>query len=211
MENGATVEDAIYQMTGNGDTLTKEKTINANYKLNNYNSAIKGYLDNWYEKNLTTYSNYLDNEAVYCNDRSISDYAAWNQSGTSLTTNLRFYRFNSNSDLNCINETDRFSVSNNKAELTYSIGLLTEAERYLMTSDFAKTGIEYWSNAPKYYKNAGINMNSVSTAGSRSNGDPQSAYAVRGVITLRPKTTLESGTGTYSDPYIIGPLVTRTN
>ncbi len=211
LENGATVEDAIYQMTGNGDTLTKEKTINANYKLNNYNSAIKGYLDNWYEKNLTTYSNYLDNEAVYCNDRSISDYAAWNQSGTSLTTNLRFYRFNSNSDLNCINETDRFSVSNNKAELTYSIGLLTEAERYLMTSDFAKTGIEYWSNAPKYYKNAGINMNSVSTAGSRSNGDPQSAYAVRGVITLRPKTTLESGTGTYSDPYIIGPLVTRTN
>ena len=73
LENGATVEDAIYKMTGNGTPETKSKAINANYELNNYSSSIKGYLDNWYKKNLTAYTSFLDQTSVYCNDRSIRE------------------------------------------------------------------------------------------------------------------------------------------
>ncbi len=118
LENGMSIEDAIYQMTGTGTQETKAKPVNINYELNNYNSSIKGYLDNWYKKNLTDYTNYLDNTSVYCNDRSINDLGGWNPSGTSITARRQFYHYGDNRDSNCVNETDRFSETNSKAELS---------------------------------------------------------------------------------------------
>ena len=211
LENGATVEDAIYKMTGNGTPETKSKTINANYELNNYNSSIKGYLDNWYKKNLTTYASYLDNTSVYCNDRSIRDLGGWNPSGTSITGYLQFYQYIVNRDLNCVSETDRFAVTNNKAKLTYPIGLLTEPERYLMTATFAKTGQEYLGGSP-YLFDIFARVRLVDGRGDAANfGSVGNSYGARGVVTLKPGTKLENGTGTYLAPYIVGPIVDRNS
>ena len=212
LENGTTVEDAIYKMTGNGTVETKSKTNNANYELNNYNSAMKGYLDNWYKKNLTGYTSFLDGTSVYCNDRSIRELGGWNPTNSpSLTTTLQFYQYSANRDLNCVNETDRFAVTNNKAELTYPIGLLTEPERNLMTANFAKTGQYYWGASPGLFRNYLAYVRYVVTSGDSYNDYVYTSYGARGVVSLRPGTKLEKGTGTYNDPYIVGPIVDRNS
>ena len=172
---------------------------------------MKGYLDNWYKKNLTAYNNYLDQSSVQCNDRSIRDLGGWNPSGTSLTGHLQFKQYSANRDLNCVNENDRFSVTNNKAKLTYPIGLLTEPERNLMTANFAATGQYYWGASPDNFASDVARVRFVNTAGGCNGDYVGNSYGARAVITLKPGTKLEDGTGTYTDPYVVGPLVTRDN
>ena len=50
-------------MYGDTDATLEEARTNTN------DSTIKAYIDNWYENNFSTYTNYLSNDAVYCNDR----------------------------------------------------------------------------------------------------------------------------------------------
>jgi len=206
LENGKTVEDALKEMIN-----YKANANDSDENINVYNSAIKGYLDNWYKKNLTAYTSYLDSTSVYCNDRSIKDLGGWNSSGTSLTGYLQFKQYSGNRDLNCVNETDRFAVNDSKAELTYPIGLLTEPERNLMTANFAKTGQNYRGASPYYFIYDGAIARYVKDTGVAHYFSVKSGYGARGVVSLRPGTKLEDGTGTYTDPYIVGPLVTRTN
>ena len=209
LENGLTVEDAVYQMTGYGSTETKAKTVNANYKLNNYNSAMKGYLDNWYAKNLTEYTSYLDDASVYCNDRNIRDLAGLNPNGTNLTGYLLFNQSNTSGNLNCGNETDRFAVTNSKAKLSYPVGLLTEPERNLMTAKYARTGQVYWIASPTYFFAGFAQVRFVAPSGIDVDNQANVSLGIRPVVTLKPGTEITSGTGTYDSPYIVGPIVTR--
>ena len=205
LENGKTVEDALKEMI---NYKANENDLDEN--INVYNSAMKGYLDNWYKKNLTAYASYLDSATVYCNDRSIRDLGGWNPSGTSLTGYLQFKQYSTNKDLNCVKETDRFAVTNSKAELTYPIGLLTEPERNLMTANFAKTGRYYWGASPHYFSNNTAVFRAVDTTGDYYSTLVYVSFGARAVISLRPSTKLEDGTGTYTDPYIVGPIVERS-
>ena len=206
LENGETVESILKDMIN-----YKQNSSEEDANINNYNSTIKGYLDNWYNQNLnnTTYTQYLDDTAVYCNNRSVSNLGSWNKSSTNLTTSLQFKQYSANRDLNCENETDRFSVTNTKAELTYPIGLLTEPERNLMVAAYAKTGQYYWGLSPYYFSSRAL-VRSVNTAGDPDYINSNSAYGARAALTLRPGTEIEEGSGTYTDPYVVGPKVTRT-
>ncbi len=103
LENGDLLSDALYKMTGNGNSATKTK--NAGYNLNQNNSTAKTAIDNWFRANLTNevnvstsdYSEYLE-DTVYCNDRSYKTegssatyiQSGWNPNGGSLTTELYF-------------------------------------------------------------------------------------------------------------------------
>ena len=206
LENGKTVEDALKEMIN-----YKVNISDSDENINVYNSAIKGYLDNWYKKNLTAYSNYLANDTVFCNDRSVRNLGGWNSNGINLTGDLQFYQYSANRDLNCVNETDRFSKSNSKAKLEYPIGLLTEPERNLMTANFAKTGQQYLSLSPLSFSSGISAYMRIITEGGGNIYYNVSGIGVRAVITLKPGTKLESGTGAYTDPYIVGPIVTRDN
>ena len=53
-------------MYGNSDTTLEEARTNTN------DSTIKTYIDNWYKNNLISYTNYLSNDAIYCNDRELA-------------------------------------------------------------------------------------------------------------------------------------------
>ncbi len=206
LENGETVESILKDMIN-----YKQNSSEEDANINNYNSTIKGYLDNWYNQNLnnTTYTQYLDDTAVYCNNRSVSNLGSWNKSSTNLTTYLQFKQYSDNRDLNCENETDRFSVTNTKAELTYPVGLLTEPERNLMVTAYAKTGQVYWGLSPSYFSsNAYVRF--VYTTGDSSFNSSYVARGARAALTLRPGTEIEEGSGTYTDPYVVGPKVTRT-
>ena len=198
-------------MTGYGTSETIAREINANYQLNRYNSAAKGHVDNWYKKNLKDYTSYLDSNAVYCNDRVITKFACWSPScewdprnGVGhLTFNKYTSDYGENKNLNCINEADRFAVTNSKAQLTYPVSLITDPEKSLMAS--YSSGPGYWGITAAYFMtdaNVGLGENGSSTV--------VNSYPNRPVVTLKPKTVLDGGTGTYTDPYIIGPIVDRS-
>ena len=53
-------------MYGNSDTTLEEARTNTN------DSTIKTYIEDWYENNLLSYTNYLSSDAIYCNDREIA-------------------------------------------------------------------------------------------------------------------------------------------
>ena len=114
-----------------------------NYKethVNNNDSVMKELLDKWYENNLINYASYLDDDAGFCNDRSVASTSnTWISDDTALGygTNTTFYgAYNRLINLNkpqfaCPQKNDLFtsttSVKGNK-KLKYSIGTLTADE-----------------------------------------------------------------------------------
>ena len=122
-----------------------------NNRLNTNDSAIKSYVDNWYKNNLTAYTKYLSNDAVYCNDRNLA-------SGQTYSTTSKFYYApyeriltNKQPTYNCTNMSDAFSVNNTSAKLDYPVGLMT-------IDELSYAGGEHYKNltAPYawYYTNA---------------------------------------------------------
>ena len=116
-----TYNDPIYVGYKYGTTGSLE-----NNRLNTNNSTIKTYIDNWYKNNLTAYTKYLSNDAVYCNDRNLA-------SGQTYSTTKRF-NYASYERLggdtiaptyNCTNMSDAFSVNNTSAKLDYPVGLMS--------------------------------------------------------------------------------------
>ena len=212
LENGDT--NPVYVML-NGKT--QNETDDAN--INRYSSAIKGQLDNWYKKNIDTLSSsvkgLIDTSAVYCNDRSTTDIQAWDKDTaiTSTVPTIKFYQYNVNKDLRCANVTDRFSKENEKANLTYPVGLITEPERNLMSSNYAATGQYYWGVSPfafNYYTYYDAGVRVVNTSGATGNdGIVDYANGARPLVSLRPDADIEEGDGSYDTPYVIGDKISR--
>ena len=202
LSNGETIESALKKMINN----TGDGSVN----INVYNSAIKGYLDNWYAKNLINFTNYLDTETVYCNDRrtttiaGVNQIGGWDKSGDLTTSDtIQFRQYSTNKDLSCGNVTDRFSVNNNKAKLIYPIGLLTEPERWLMGNNYAVTGQDYWGLAPRQFTTSDAFVYRVGTLGGMYYSGVYYDFGVRPVVSLKPDVTVISGDGGYETPYKI--------
>ena len=180
-----------------------------NDNVNSTNSTIKTTIDNWYSSNMTSYTDYLE-DTVFCNDRSISNLGGWNPSGGSLTTYLYFgANSRDTANLKCINETDRFSISNSKAKLTYPVGLLSMDETLLgkTTSKnsrdnyYLKTGSYYWAGSPSYFNLAyECNVYSDGYLSNRSVGD---TLGVRPAVSLIPGTVYSEGDGSKNNPYVV--------
>ena len=98
-----------------------------NNRLNTNNSTIKTYVDNWYKNNLTAYTKYLSNDAVYCNDRNLASGQTYSTSTTSSFNYASVERIRTNKQptYNCTNMSDVFSVNNTNAKLDYPVGLMT--------------------------------------------------------------------------------------
>ena len=182
--------------------------------VNKYNSAIKGVIDNWYKQNIDdkNLTNYLDDDAVYCNDRTITDYGSW---GPNITTTggdkyyLKFKHYNSTflpskSRLECNNETDRFSGNNIKAKLVYPIGLLTKSENAMMYRGYIRTGQDWWGGgSPSRVETDNAHSFYVNSSGNYYNRSVSDVEGVRPAIVLKPGIEIASGDGTYNNPYVI--------
>lgn len=196
LENGETIESALKKMVNN----TGDSGVN----INVYNSAIKGYLDNWYAKNLINYTKYIDLETVYCNNRSAQTINGLNKTGDLSLNPLVFYTSGSPRDLGCSNITDRFSVNNNYAKLTYPVGLLTDGERITMGESYAMAGEkEYWLISPIEFSQRDVRVRLTSTSGGNRIRKVNDAAGVRPVISLKPDNRVISGDGSYERPYKI--------
>ena len=190
LTNGKNVEDAIDEMLYADD-------------VNTTNSTIKTYIDNWYQSNLSSYTDDLE-DTVFCNDRRISDLGGWNPNGGSVGKYINFY--STTGDLSCINNTDRFSTLNNSAKLTYPIGLASDSEMTLINNNLArKTGALYWLGTPDSFdNNDGVNERIVYYVSGRITAlSGNSVLGVRPVISLKPDTEYSSGDGSKNNPYVV--------
>ena len=192
LTGGKSVSDALNEMLYADDVNTKDSTI-------------KAYIDSWYEKNIKDkYEDKLE-DTVFCNDRSISSLGGWNPDGGS-TTLLQFKNYStSNKSLECINETDRFSVNNAKAKLKYPIGLLTVPELSLAnygSGHYFNSGETVWLGSPNRFDGSTAGVLVVQWSGLHY-GFVGSSDGVRPAVSIKPGTTISSGDGTYTNPFVI--------
>ncbi|MDY4544641.1 MAG: hypothetical protein SPE00_04945 [Bacilli bacterium] len=192
LTGGKSVNDALNEMLYADDVNTND-------------SAIKAYIDNWYENNLASYEDKLE-DTVFCNDRSTTSLGGWNPNGGYTTKYLQFKNYStSNQSLVCANETDRFSVNNPKAELKHPIGLLSVPELSLAgyrSSHYFNNGQYVWLASPYYFSYSYAYVGEVGASG--WDGDSvRGSGGVRPSVSIKPGTSYSSGDGSYTLPFVI--------
>ena len=201
LDGEANIEEAVNNMLYNND-------------VNRYNSSIKGIIDAWYKQNLLSKTNMLE-DTVYCNARNMINQSTngWNKDGsiTVDATSIQFKNYTLNNDLSCTNVTDQFAVSNNKAKLTYPVGLATTEELYTLTNNnsstyyrtLTNTGAHWWGLSPFYFNGNFAYVRGVFYDGGLSFLSVDDANGARPVVSLSTGAVISSGSGTESDPFII--------
>ena len=198
LTNGKSVNDALNEMLYADDVNTKDSTI-------------KTYIDSWYESNLASYQDKLE-DTVFCNYRSMNNESSngWNPNGGSTSTILEFKNYNTNNQsLVCTNETDRFSMSNPKAKLKYPIGLLSLPELKLAgygSSHYYNNGQEVWLAYPSDLYNSSTYVGLTGSGGFMVNFANDS-NGVRPSVSLKPNTYFSSGDGSFTNPFVIGDTI----
>ena len=198
----------------------------ANARTNQTNSStIKTTIDNWYAKNMTSYTKYLSTTAVYCNDRS-------NPAGGYNTGNTTFYygAYTRNvagktPTYTCTATEDKFTVdiSTGNGKLTYPVALMTVDEIayaggmygsnadvwfYTNSSNTSSTGtLKWWTMSPYYWYSGGyadiFYLFGSDYPGYTSNNNVTNAFAVRPVISLKSNVFWKSGDGSADNPFEI--------
>ena len=198
--NGKKVEDALSDMFSNTT-----------------NSTIKAAIDTWYQSNMTSHTNKLE-DTVYCNDRSIGALNGWNPDGGSTWTDytLLFSGYNRAyttyaPSLGCTNKNDAFTVRESgtgNGKLTYPVGLLTSDEAMLAgmkgdtgVANYLNNSTYYWLGSPiDFDVNAGeFVVNSGNLYGVNVNG----TNGARAAVSLKPGMKISGGDGSSLTPYEI--------
>ena len=219
--------DPMYVGYKNGTSGSLE-----NNRLNTKDSTIKTYIDNWYKNNLTAYTKYLSNDAVYCNDRNLASGQTYSTSTTSSFNYASVERIETNKQptYNCTNMKDAFSVNNTSAKLDYPIGLMTIDELsyaggdsdtdltapyawyYTNANGKSITGSEsFWSLTPNGWHGSfsGSNVSDVwlssnmLTNGFLYNLSAVNALALRPSVSLSSCNLISGGDGSANNPYVI--------
>ena len=191
------------QLTNVEDISTAFANMLTRDDVNQISSTIKKGIDAWYKKYMTDYTSKLE-DTIFCNDRSIRALNGWNPNGGSITKDLQFNTSGPNRDLSCTNTTDKFSITNNKARLTYPVGLLTYSE--IILDDNSKiniTGQNYWLLSPYLFTHTNAYEGFVGSTGGSGNSILYSTNGVRPAISLKAGTEYVSGTGSMADPYVV--------
>ena len=203
--------DLYYVNLNNGKSITDATNeMLSDNNVNSNNSKVKTIIDQWYSENLNEYTEYIE-DTIFCNNRKISNTSSsgWNPNGGSVKNVLFF----NGTSLTCQNETDKFSLSNEKAKLTYPVGLPTQKELSLLNNSILrKTGQNYWTMSPNldwinpnYSNKYSTKLYSVSTTGYflDTSVDNVESMGVRPTISLKPRIKYSSGTGSKTEPYIV--------
>ena len=171
--------------------------------VNKYNSSIKGIIDAWYKQNMLSKTNMLE-DTVYCNVRNISNYGGFDQNGGDTTSSMSFTYYYFDPNLVCQNETDQFSVSNNKAKLTYPISLLDGKETtYLSSRSLIKTGATYWTLSPSGFYSLGAILEYVLSDGNTSTYASSDFMGTRPVVSLLSSAVITDGDGSEERPWVV--------
>ena len=186
LSNGVTVENALHEMLSADD-------VNLN------DSIIKTVVDNWYQNNLTSYTNYLE-DTVWCNNRQISELYGFDPNQSMSEGIIPFMKDRTSVDLSCPRKVDSFTVNESSVgngDLTYPIGLLTAQEVNLMGIDPENS---YWTLTPWAF-NPIDGGGPVIALSNGKNYSVNSSNNVRPSISLSSNVVLSKGKGTSEEPY----------
>ena len=195
LENGQTIESIRDEM------LTGAGTKN--------NSIVKSAIDAWYEHNLIDYQTDLE-DVIFCNDRNVSSQYAWDHNYSYTSSTMELFQKSDANGLYCKNETDRFSLTNEKAKLKYPVALASAGEMYRSYSMVIPENVSNnsWTmSVHRYTDDYGPHMYFQ-----EPNGDIDYSWdfhttnngGVRPVISLRPLIEYTAGNGSQETPFIIG-------
>jgi len=184
-------------------------------------STVKVVNDDWYEANiLGTTSESLLEDAVWCNDRSVTSttYTIDKYSSYEVFYFSAYTRINENTtatpSLTCSRAVDKFTVGkeNGNGDLTYPIGMLT-ADEILMAGNTFYTGntvttylsiptYRYWSLSPLSFR---YNMIDVFLVyfGELYSSNHYTSAGVRPSISLNNNVIISGGNGSFDDPYLV--------
>ncbi len=204
--NGKKLDTAVEEMFKIPDEVIANPTITT------YDSAIKTKVDKFYEDNLLTYANYIEN-TNWCNDRTFTsgslagkDVDVVTNSNTFSSHKRTFVIYKP--QITCDNPRDDLKVGNG---LKYPIGVLTSDEMTMAgyvgingssSSSYLNIGTSQWSLSPCIF--SGRNAY-VTYANSYMDGIYVTySYAVRPSVSLASGTYVEAeGDGTAENPYIV--------
>ena len=199
-------------LTGGANIKTAVEEMLHATNVNKTNSLVKTTIDNWYKNNMTSVTNYLEN-AIYCNNRTISSWGIYDPNSNTYNPNNGL-SYNS-SKLTCDNINDQFTLSvdnggeegygNNK--LIYPVGMLTMAEARLTGEKSGYIG-DYLNNKGYYFLLSPVYTNgSYNVAYVLSNGQVvgmvSGLQGVRPAISLKKSIEITGGTGEIEDPYTL--------
>ena len=202
---------------------------NTNLEANNVRSAIKVYIEDiWYSDVMKQYTDELEFNAGYCNDRSIySNNVMLDKVGNG---NFKFgagYRIGSGSELKtpsllCVRGAvdlfryDSTSVNFASNVLRYPVALITADEANFSgngydtvlaynSNSFLCSGSIFWLLSPSNrYTNGNVIGFNIGVDGSLNNGFFVSrSFGVRPVISLMHHIQVTGGTGTATNPWTI--------
>ena len=183
------------------------------YNVNS--STLKTYIDTWYEGNMTSFTELLENEK-WCNDRSVVS-GGWDISNSNITLNdsiFGSYKRNAvdfKPSLSCSAANNELYVGNG---LTYPVALLTADEITLAGSgrtgysinSYLYTGSHWWSLSPwTFATNMAYNSLMSGTSGNEilTYAASTVSLGVRPAISIKNNMHIASGDGSYASPYRI--------
>ena len=197
---------------------------------NTTDSTIKTFIDSWYQNNLTDYTKYLSEDAVYCNDRELASGSTYSTTSSFNYASNERIRTNEQPTYNCTNMSDAFSVNNTSAKLDYPVGLMTADEKMYSGGNYydhfdsssyswynansngeCVTGSTQWwlispnvSESSSYSSNVMFGMSAPYNGGLvTERGGVLTPNAVRPVTSLKSCVKYLSGDGSASNPYEI--------
>ena len=175
---------------------------------NTNDSTIKTAIDNWYKTNMTSYTTQIE-VTVFCNDRSYTkngsalDFGAYNRLGSKKTPTLK-----------CQNTRDKFttSTSNGNGSLTYPVGLITADEivyaggKYTAQNStfYLNCGTNFWALSPSYFTSSKAYEFYLTSDGNLNSNIVNYSNGVRPSVSLQPGIAMTGGSGTATDPFVIG-------
>ena len=194
---------------------------------NTNDSTIKAYLDNWYNNNLSSYADYIE-DTIYCNDRSVSsvtNFVGLTCTNEGYGTNNTLYMsternwINHSPSLKCSNVNDRFTVNTFKGNgaLTVPIGLLTADETKMAGNgyldidnhiiifnldNYLSISKNYWTLTPFFAGNL-ANAAFLDADGNFFGDNANGNHGVRPVISLNVDA-ITGGDGTMNNPFTVG-------
>ena len=233
-ESVACNDMSSYQLSGSFAKNIEEYVYNQLYAddVNKNDSPLKKTIDNWYQNNIIDYQQYLE-DTVFCQKRNLPfEDSVFNPDGGlksakfyletlySDSDEVKAEKYAYNSNLKCINETDRFSINNEKAKLKYPVATINLAEELLLSPTFySYNGGEvrsfsedisgyhtYWLLSPN---NMGSSIYgfSIQSSGNAIYSYGSNNISVRPVVSLRKGIKyLDGGDGSSTNPYVASNL-----
>ena len=197
LENGKTHKDILEEML---------------YGEDNAESNVLTQLSEFFMNNFENVLEYIDTQAVFCNDRSIYDYGGWDIDGDN-THSLYFGAYerlslNKTPSLECQDPRDRFSMNklNGNGKLIIPIGVLTADEMMMAgagnnsaSSIYIYNNQNQWTMTPVYFYKRYAIIYKFSSSISPDGVDQ--TLSLRPVLVLNNWVEYDGGDGTSNNPY----------